>query len=119
MLDKVPETGNYAAFKADSLEIKDLAYLTAKTGDEFAILRGKDVDILFHGGRINCDFPDTLIDMLLNHKLIILAHSHPGEEYPLASIYDRRTLRKIGQKKSIVISGITGMCAEFGPDLVD
>ena len=45
MLNRVPEIGDFASFKLDSLEVKDLAYLTAKTGHEFAILRGKDADI--------------------------------------------------------------------------
>ena len=39
MLMRVPDTGQWASFERGSLELKDLAYLTAKTGDEFAILR--------------------------------------------------------------------------------
>jgi len=52
MLDRVPEIGDFASFRYESLELIDLAYLTARTGHEFAILRGKDVDILFHGEKI-------------------------------------------------------------------
>ena len=51
MLDKVPNQGNWASFTRDSIELKDLAYLTAKVGDEFALLRGKHEDILYHGSR--------------------------------------------------------------------
>ena len=54
MLNRVPEIGDSATFKHESLELIDLAYLTAKTGHEFAILRGKDLDILFHGDSRHC-----------------------------------------------------------------
>lgn len=49
MLRRVPEIGDWAEFPYEHLEMKDLAYLTAATGHEFAILRGKRKDILFHG----------------------------------------------------------------------
>lgn len=49
MLNRVPEIGDWASFKYEFIMLKDLAYLTAKTGDEFALLRGKKEDILFHG----------------------------------------------------------------------
>ena len=48
MLRRVPEVGDWAKFPHEYLSMKDLAYLTAKTGHEFAILRGKREDILFH-----------------------------------------------------------------------
>lgn len=116
MLDRVPEIGNFASFRYESLELIDLAYLTAMTGDEFAILRGKDVDILFHGEKRHCQFVEALADMLMTHKLVILGHSHPGEDDPIPSRGDREALKMIGQKRSIVISGRTGKMREFGPD---
>ena len=78
MLDRVPEVGDWAAFGHESLELKDLAYLTARTGHEFAILRGKREDILFHGSKGECHFIGTLETMLLNHQLVIIGQSHPG-----------------------------------------
>ena len=38
LLDKVPEQNQWARFEFGSLEMEDLAYLTAKTGHEFTIL---------------------------------------------------------------------------------
>ena len=35
MLDRVPETGDWAKFQRGTVELKDLAYQTAKVGDEF------------------------------------------------------------------------------------
>ena len=116
MLDRVPETSDWARFELNSIELKDLAYLTAKVGDEFALLRGKHEDILFHGGRSNCQFKDILVDMLESHKLELVGHSHPGEPDPIPSREDRRTLAWIRQSKSYVISGMTGRFVDFGPD---
>ena len=116
MLDRVPKTGDFASFRFESLELIDLAYLTAMTGHEFAILRGRDVDILFHGESVHCQFAESLAEMLVAHKLFILGHSHPGEDDPIPSRGDREALKKIGQKRSTIVSGRTGRMREFGPD---
>lgn len=113
MLQRVPEPGDWARFPPEHLKMKDLAYLTAKTGHEFAILRGKSEDILFHGHAMRCTFDDVLADMLMSGRLRIFGHSHPGEEYPVPSPQDRETLRKIGQNESWVISGMTGQKRPF------
>ena len=79
MLDRVPNQGDWARFEVNALELKDLAFLTAKTGDEFALLRGKKEDILFHGDMRNCCFTGVVADMLLNHRLEIVGHAHPND----------------------------------------
>ena len=94
---------------------KDLAYLTAKTGHEFVILRGKYQDILFHGAAQRCTFDDILVDWLLSKRLTIYGHSHPGKEVPIASPQDRKTLQRIGQSRSRLISGISGREIMFSP----
>ena len=119
MLDRVPEIGDSAVFKHKTLELIDLAYLTAKTGHEFAILRGKDTDILFHGDSTHCEIQETLAVMLKAHKLELVGHSHPGEDDPIPSSTDRATLKIIGQKKSFVISGRSGRIVEFGQSLFE
>lgn len=114
MLRRVPDVGNWANFPREHLTTKDLAYLTAKTGHEFAILRGKHEDILFHGASRSCSFCDTLEEMLLSKRLILFGHSHPGEVMPVAFKEDRDVLRMIGQKTSRLISGLSGTEVEFG-----
>ena len=114
MLNRVPVIGDSALFKSKTLELMDLAYLTAKTGDEFAILRGKDMDILFHGDPLHCEFPETLVELMMEHKLEIVGHSHPAEDDPIPSPGDRDALKMIGQKKSTVVSGRTGRMKEYG-----
>ena len=114
LLNRVPNTNDWARFNKDSLSMKDLAFLTAKTGDEFAILRGKKEDILFHGSKYHCDFEGVLYEMLVKNKLEIYGHSHPIELIPIPSRDDRKTLQLLGQKKSRLISAITGKEVEFG-----
>lgn len=114
MLRRVPNIGNWANFPREHLTMKDLAYLTAKTGHEFAILRGKHEDILFHGASQRCTFRDTLEELLLSKRLVLFGHSHPGEVVPVASKEDRDVLKMIGQKTSRLISGLSGTEIEFG-----
>lgn len=116
MLDRVPGHGDWASFQREHIEMKDLAYLSAKTGDEFAILRGRTEDILFHGTPMSCSFDDVLSNMLRNKQLIIFGHSHPGEEQPIPSPEDMTTLKEIGQSTSKLISGMTGQEVTYSAD---
>lgn len=116
MLRRVPNVGDWARFPYEHLSMKDLAYLTAKTGHEFAILRGRRTDILFHGAAQRCTFDDVLVDLLLSKRLTIYGHSHPGEEFPIPSPQDRKTLQKVGQSRSRLISGMSGREIMFSPD---
>lgn len=119
MLNRAPNPGDWARFSSDHLTMKDLAYLTAKTGHEFAILRGKNEDILFHGEACRCSFDDILAEKLYNKRLFIYGHSHPGEETPIPSRQDRETLKKIGQSESKLISGRSGVEITFTTDFFD
>lgn len=116
MLNRVPDVGDWAKFPHEHLAMKDLAYLTAKTGHEFAILRGKHEDILFHGTARRCTFDDALVDLLLSKRLVIYGHSHPGELDPMPSASDREVLRMIGQKSSRLISALSGIETGFTED---
>ena len=116
MLRRVPNIGDWARFPHEHLTMKDLAYLTAKTGHEFAILRGRHQDILFHGTAQRCTFDDILVDWLLSKRLTIYGHSHPGEVDPVPSEGDRGALREIGQRSSRLISAMSGIETEFTAD---
>lgn len=116
MLRRVPDVGDWANFPYEHLTMKDLAYLTAKTGHEFAILRGKHTDILFHGSGRNCTFDDDLAELLLSKQFRLYGHSHPGEMSPVASPEDREVLRMIGQKTSRLIAALSGVEIQFSED---
>ncbi len=119
LLNRVPESGTWARFPYEHLSMKDLAYLTAKTGHEFAILRGKNEDILFHGDAQHCSFDDTLTILLTEKHFWIFGHSHPGGLNPVPSSTDRQTLEILNQSSSKLISGITGHEITYTANLFD
>ncbi len=94
----------------------DIAYLSAKTGDEFAILRGRHEDILFHGTPKECRFVGDMENWIRSHKYKLVCHSHPGEEEPEPSLEDRSFLREIGQHSSSVVSARTGRVTDYTSD---
>lgn len=119
LLARVPNSYDWAVFCKESISMKDIAYLTAQTGDEFAILTGKKEDILFHGVKNHCIFTADLSELLISGQYKLFGHSHPGERVPMASRDDRETLRLIGQKKSRLVSAVTGREMEYTDNAFD
>lgn len=119
LLSRVPNSNDWAAFKKDSISIKDLAYLSALTKHEFALLRGKRSDILFHGIERHCNFDEALIELLKSKKYKLVAHTHPDYGNVTASAADRAFLRMIGQNESLIISYITGEELKFSSNYFD
>lgn len=113
LLKKVPKTNDYDYYPYQSIQIVDLAYLSAKAGDEFALLRGKNNDILLHGSSSKCVFDDELVALLKQGKYELIAHSHPDSGRIIPSFNDRLFLKEIGQKQSIIISWYTGKTLVF------
>ena len=113
LLNRVPKSNDWANFSKGSVTMKDIAFLTAKTGDEFAILAGKREDILFHGNKYHCLFDEDISEMLMKGQFELYGHSHPAEIFPRPSDDDIETLQKMGQKKSRLISAVTGREIEF------
>ena len=116
MLDRVPEPGHYASFEKGSVEIIDLAYLSAQEGHEFALIRGKKNDILVHGTSSGCEFDSDFEDAFMNGKMKLIAHSHPDYDRIIPSKEDRDFLKKIHQDRSIIVSWYTGKQIEFSAD---
>ena len=119
ILDRIPNSGDWARFPKESLTTNDIAFLSAKTNHEFAILRGKREDILFHGTHYHCEFADILVDMLMSQKLELFAHTHVDGGPLVASKDDRDFLKTIGQNSSIVVSAFDGHEIEFSISLFD
>ena len=113
LLSRVPYSGDWVSLQNRSITTKDIAYLSAATQHEFALLRGKKEDIIFHGTTYHCEFAGELFDMLKSGKLCLVAHTHPDSRNIIPSAADRKFLKIIGQEKSVIISYITGMQKEF------
>ena len=58
-------------------------------------------------------FDGEISEMLINGQLELYGHSHPAEFFPRPSDDDIETLQKLGQKKSRLISAVTGKEMEF------
>lgn len=115
LLNRVPEREKWAVFSLNSIEDKDLAYLSAATGDEFALLRGKNEDILYRGTAAHCHIEkdELLISLLQEHKICLECHSHPDYEIIVPSQDDRDFIASFGQKSSRIISSYTGKVITF------
>ncbi|MBR4981586.1 MAG: hypothetical protein IKY94_03385 [Lachnospiraceae bacterium] len=119
ILARVPHSNDWAAFEYGSIKVKDLAYLSAATHHEFALLRGKTKDIVFHGIERHCEFNEELLTLLKTKKLRLIAHTHPDYGFIEPSADDRDFLKYIEQRKSIIISYITGYEMEFTSNIFD
>ena len=119
ILKRVPEPGDWARFPRESISLKDIAYLSAAEHHEFALLRGRQEDILFHGVALHCYLNEELITLLKEHKFELVAHTHPDWDRITPSQNDRSFLKGIGQKNSMIISSITGQMLTFGSSLFE
>lgn len=119
LLNRVPKQNDWVALERETVTVKDIAYLSAATHDEFALLRGKTRDILFHGVQQHCYFTEELIVLLKCKKLRLVVHSHPDYNDIEASDDDRKFLKYIEQKKSLIVSYITGEVSEFSANMFD
>lgn len=119
LLERVPESGNWARFSKNSITLKDIAFLSAAVQHEFALLRGKQEDILFHGVALHCFFDDELIKLLKEHKFELIAHTHPDWDAIIPSQNDRNFLKVIGQERSIIVSSMTGKERAFGRSIFE
>ncbi len=95
LLNRVSASGDWSTLQLDSVTIKDIAYLSAFTHDEFALLRGKSKDIIFHGEPSHCYFDEELIELLKSGKLRLVVHSHPDYNNIEVSQDDRDFLNYI------------------------
>lgn len=119
MLARVPCSNDWATFEKDTISIKDIAYLSAATHHEFALLRGKTKNIIVHGVELHCYFDDELLGLLQTKKLRLIAHTHPDYGKIIASADDREFLKHINQKTSIIVSSITGIDYEYESSLFE
>lgn len=115
ILEKVAISGSHNRFEKGKISVRDLAYLSAATGHEFSLFRGKKEDILVHGTDRHCFVSPELTDEIVKRGYEWIAHSHVDRGPLVASADDRKTLKKLGQKKSIII-GPDGRQIEFTKD---
>lgn len=107
MLNRLNNSGDSYRCTKDTITNRDLAYLSAATKNEFALFRSKSEDIIIRGTSKSCDVIGELAEEILNKKYEWIAHTHVDKGILTPSQEDRETLKRLGQKKSILI-GIDG-----------
>ena len=118
IVERLKSSGDYHKFEKNSIILRDLAYLSASEGVEFALFRSKDNDILIRGNTNSCNIIGELGEEIIKHKYEWVAHSHIDRGLLVPSEADRQTLKRLGQKKSKLI-GINGEEIEFTSDIFD
>ena len=119
MLNRLPESGSYHRYERESIQVRDLAYLSAATDNEFALFRSKTEDIIIRGDKSSCDMiPKALEQEIIDRHYEWVAHSHVDKGALKPSPEDRKTLSNIGQKKSKLI-GLDGTEMEYTVSVFD
>ncbi|MBR4345251.1 MAG: hypothetical protein IKP88_21520 [Lachnospiraceae bacterium] len=120
LLNRVPNQYEWVRLARNMISLEDLAFLSASTDDEFALFRGKNEDILYHGDHMTCPIEkdETLMILCKEHKVKLIAHTHNDIERIVPSQGDKRFLRAIGQKESIIVSYITGKILKYTSDFI-
>ena len=107
ILERIPEQGTHARFDNGKISKRDLAYISAATGDELALFRSKKEDILIRGDRKACNPSLELSEEILKGGYEWVAHTHVDGGYLTPSSADKKTLRLLNQRKSIIM-GVDG-----------
>ena len=112
ILKRLKQSGDHHRYKRGEISTRDLAYLSAATDNEFALFRSKSEDIIIRGDSRSCDIVGELADEIINKKYEWVAHTHTDGGQLIPSLGDRETLKRLGQRKSLII-GIDGEETDF------
>ena len=103
ILNRLPNEGDFHRFNKGEISIRDLAYLSSAAGVEFALFRSKREDILVRGNRRTCNITGDIGEEILDKKYEWVAHTHVDGGKLKPSSADISTLKKLNQKKSILL----------------
>ena len=116
ILNRMPYSGDFLKLQRESISVRDLAYLSAATSNEFTLFRGKEHDIIVRGNSMECNIEEDLSEEIIKKHFKWIAHSHVDGGPLMASVEDRKTLHKLNQAESIIV-GIDGEEIVFGQSL--
>ena len=104
LLNKLPETGSDTSVPKKSVNMSDLAALTAVTGDEYAMFTKGNERLIFRGNSQKIFLKDYELKNLADEGYKWSGHTHPGEntECLSASSGDVLTLRLFKQEFSCI-----------------
>jgi hypothetical protein len=106
ILEKIPEEGAVTIVKKGQFSLRDLAALTAQTGDEFAIFTRGPQRMIIRGTKSTVPIFEEDAAKLAADGWRWSAHSHPGTQSFILepSVGDRAVLTAAGGKKSVIVN---------------
>lgn len=106
LLSQLGSDGARIIIPKDGISIQDIAALTAKTGDEFAIFTNGNQRMVLRGNADRIEISPQLLEQLKNEGWRWSAHSQPGNRIgdAVASAADQRVLRELGQSQSLIVN---------------
>ena len=104
ILETLPEFGSRAAVKKRDVSMLDLAALTAKTGDEFAMFTRKGDRLLMRGNNEIVPINNKEALKLRSDGYHWSGHTHPGftKDSLIISSGDIAVLKAFNQKRSVI-----------------
>jgi hypothetical protein len=106
LLSQLSGDGARIVVPKDGISIQDIAALTAKTGDEFAIFTKGNERMVLRGNADRIEISPQLLQQLKSEGWRWSAHSQPGNQIAdaVASAADQRVLRELGQNQSLIVN---------------
>jgi hypothetical protein len=113
LLDRLPGYDSRAAVGKGDVSMADLAALTAKTGDEFAMFTRGPQRLVVRGDRYHVNINPLDAAKLNAQGYKWSGHTHAGD-YLIESDGDKKVLRQFVQKRSVIYNAL-GKCKIFIP----
>ena len=107
LLQQLPNCDSSVIIKKGNVNLKDLAALTAKTGDEFAMFTRGSQRMIIRGNANAVNINDVMARELSNIGFKWSGHTHPGSgiNLTLSSRGDRYILSQFNQTQSVILDG--------------
>ena len=104
LLEKLESFDSWVIIKKNSVSLKDLSALTAKTGCEFAMFTKGNSRLIIRGNDHKVNIHPEDATKLANHGYRWSGHTHPGNTNLclFASEGDRDILKIFGQEHSVI-----------------
>ena len=103
ILEQLPDYDSRKEFDRDKVNLTDLAALTAKTGDEFAMFTRGSKRLVIRGNKLSVNINIDKAKKLAENGYRWSGHTHPGNDELclLASDGDYEILKAFKQKTSV------------------
>ena len=117
LLNHLPDYDSSVIVKKSDVSLSDLAALTAKTGDEFAMFTRGSQRLIIRGNPYSVNINGDLAQQLYNAGYKWSGHTHPGTGFnvKIASEGDRFILEQFNQSRSSIYDS-SGQFDIFGGD---